>query len=222
MKLSTQVYAPLLFAVCLAIPLQLNAIECPYQLLWSNGVVWAYRTVECESPKKCNVPTNVVLMYNHSVGTTGCGGATCDCNLADEDNDFLGQTAVDGGNLPPIHVIAPNKTATNNSCNHLDQFNVPVTGTQTYFQCIEFRFKPDPAGPLKNVRVALQLNAQPTTHLMNENVTYDDANTPKKLIRVVGGDNIEYEIVRSGRITVPENPAGGQSNGETGGTSGPG
>ncbi len=218
MKLSTLLSILATLAICLTIPSSTNAIECPFQLLWTDGEVWAYRAVKCQSPTKCNVPSGVVLMYNHVVADTGCGGVACTCNLSDDDNDPIGKAAVAAGNLPPIHKIAPDKPVQNGSCSFIDAFNVPIKGTQTYYKCIEFRFKPDPAGPDKNLRVALELTAKPTTFLVNDDATYDNATTPKKLNRKVGGSDIEYEIIRSGRLLMPATaPATNQPNTENSG-----
>ena len=196
--------ALIVLCLLLAWPMNLSAAdECPYTLLWSTGTLWAYTTVECKSPRECNVITNVVLVYDHPVNKLGCEQSLteCKCRLPDNENDYLYKVIIEAANTPDMYEMEPDKPVVNHGCLFIDAFNVPIKDTETYFRCIEFRFQPDPAKPPINMRLAIKLKSKPKTFLVNEDTRYDNEAEPKSLIRKVNGQDLGYQILRGGKLT---------------------
>ncbi len=189
---------------CLLVTSAVSAVECPNRLLWTNGTLWCYSTVTCDSPRDCSKPSSVTLIYDHAVANTGCKSSAteCNCNLPDASNDYLFRVVTEGGGAADVYEMNPDLPVQNQNCLFLDVFNVPIPNSTNYFQCLEFRFTPDPGKPPRNIRIAIKLKSKPAQYLLNENITLDATH----LTRKVSGQDIKYQLLRSGMLVPEEVP----------------
>lgn len=194
-----------LLIACILAPLTASAVECPYKLLWTNGVLWCYSTVTCVSPIACNSPTNVVLIYNHVLPDSGCNlsPTNCECKIPDNQNDYLFRVIVESQGESNVYEMNPDLPIQINDCSFMDSFNVPIPESDIYYQCMEFRFSPGPTMPPRNIRIAIKLKSKPSTHLVNESITL----TPTHLVRKVNGQEIKYQLLIKGMLMPEEQPA---------------